>query len=783
MGRFYQTAVSEFIDGTIYEHPWELAAQAISTQDARNDQTIAEAGLFEGELGTINFLNFDEENRRVKTIQDKYSTRIGGLTQSVHDNPLDYQRQMRELRNLRREYQADRTSGDLYQIDKRYSDYQSWLEDNKEVRKTSPNEFNRLNKHFLDDIIKRGTQDVSAAFQGQQVISRPDMEKYREVFQNIKSDITVETDGRYMYKDETIDEQEVASIAWNTLSSDPSFAGYVQQMGMTLGDPNYFNPDGSIASPFVYQDEQGATYNYEQYRNLGAEEKKRVRRVLDPNNPFANDIAAVAGTYATSQREVDVNPYGMEQTKGAIRSQLSAQDAGQDAQLEGLRQRGREDLLRLKYSLMGERDQEQYKIKLKLLGEEDPDATKTLDQLEAYETIGIIGNPNVSSRSDRQIIADKRESGLLPIGPEGTYITAAPGTAAHAAQSRMQNAMEEAQVPLKGKEITLSNGKTFQSDEYLEYLGDRMHTTDLATEFLEKNHLSARGVRSTSQKLADTVDWFPGFLKTDFGADLATISELGDQYEEKKDAYYDRVSRGTAQLPFHPIIDPEVSRAMLTEVRDYNPQAFNVITSDGSIVSDRQKRKILEKVTQEQPLYVTASNTHSEMAMRVTVEGENYFIAPSTGNDGQINLMTGLSMLGVDPNSKYYRNIRDRRVTEIQQQLQAASTNTKGTRVISRPIYGNMMSIELEGETVHIRRPHQALEEPPVRSFSNLTEMFNTIANMQNSQTEGQRDAFREGWMSEEQRDALREERMSTENPSIQEVEIQTSRSTGPAEN
>lgn len=221
MSRFYQTTDGRFIDANIYQMPYELAQSVIATHEQRVDEMVAETDILSGAVDTIQHLNFDAENERVKALQEKYGSTIDDLTQKIYENPLEYQSHLPALKKAQRDLLKDRNSGEWFNIEQRYKDYQKWLEDNKDVRENNPNLFNQLNKHWYDDITNRATSNTGARFKGQQIIDRPDLiEGYRQHFENIKASSKEYKDGLYKIKGKWVSEEEVADIAWNTLMSD-----------------------------------------------------------------------------------------------------------------------------------------------------------------------------------------------------------------------------------------------------------------------------------------------------------------------------------------------------------------------------------------------------------------------------------------------------------------------------------------------------------------------------------------------------------------------------------
>ncbi len=331
MSRFYQTARPTFVDDNIYKPPIELMQDLISTHEARADQLMGETQLLDQATEKIQHLQFDSEKERVKNIQDTYSTKIDEIANTILENPLEYQKHLSKLKDLRSTMVKDKTTGTWASIENRYAGYSKWYEDNKGISKKNATLFNKMNNKIYGDLVNAANQDDHAVFQGRNIIDRPDIIKeYQKTYQDLLKayDAVESKDGSgYITKTDFITKQRAADLAWNTLMSNPNYAGYVDQMGNFLGEDGYFqdivDPDGNISrqaiNPFAYIGDDGTQFTANQIAGMSPEQRQRISRVINPNHAFSNDLEAVADTYSFERQSSKVDPFALARYKEGLR--------------------------------------------------------------------------------------------------------------------------------------------------------------------------------------------------------------------------------------------------------------------------------------------------------------------------------------------------------------------------------------------------------------------------------------------------------------------------------
>lgn len=110
MGRFYQTAVPEFVQDKMFQLPVDLMFQAIQNTDKNIDESIDKVDAFNGLLDVEN-LKTDDPAVNEKLIA--YKDRIGDLSNKINKTPLDYRKYRTDIAGLSRELDSDLTTGVL----------------------------------------------------------------------------------------------------------------------------------------------------------------------------------------------------------------------------------------------------------------------------------------------------------------------------------------------------------------------------------------------------------------------------------------------------------------------------------------------------------------------------------------------------------------------------------------------------------------------------------------------------------------------------------------------
>ena len=108
MGAFYKTASPESVD-FMFKLPQEQLISAMQFQEQNIDTQYQQAALFQDKLLTLKSLDPDSEEVK-KYIKDMES-QVNDLTMNLQNNPMNWKKQMPQIRDLATKIQKDFTSG------------------------------------------------------------------------------------------------------------------------------------------------------------------------------------------------------------------------------------------------------------------------------------------------------------------------------------------------------------------------------------------------------------------------------------------------------------------------------------------------------------------------------------------------------------------------------------------------------------------------------------------------------------------------------------------------
>ena len=758
MGRFYKTTKPTFVENNMYTPPIELMKGFIKTVDDRNDKLIKQSEILEGAVDTIKHLNNKTDNELVKEIQEKYKTKVDDITESIYKDPLNYQDKLQGLKKLKREMVTDKTSGNWYNIEQRYNDYKEWVKDNKNLRESNPTLYNKANQHWLNELADKTEKDPNARFAGQKIIDKPDLIKdYYKYFNHIKSNVIQRTDGKYIYKNEVVTENEIARIAWDTLMADKNYKGYINQMGNVFGEKGYVDENGNPTPGFILVDEKNNPISYDDYKKLPEEEQKKVRMQLNPKNPFYPELSSIARVFGFQNQTMAPNQYGVDRMKHYWRT---------------IEEKQRQDD-RLKFL------EEQYKNKLALAIEkanlnptnknknEVKKAEKNLKDFQTSQSIVTAGNPKNSLEEDSNILYEHVRT-MEKIPDEATSPEA----------QRFINATKYARNKLENQTITLSNGYKVNATDYIDFL-TRNHLEEMgkSREYLAREYLATKGqilidykeflnyyydkgynkhpeweestkpitdirkefIEKKRKDLEpffkehkidpnkaeihilngsfDNARWLHKFFKTEGGKNWDKIYKIGKEYNKFREQWYENYNDKTFETAWEPI-NEEATEEITALIKD-NLGKFNVVDEKGEIVSGYQN--MLKKKLNGQQLFAIDTDAWNVTGLGVKIDGKIYYIHPTFGNEKVTETTRKLSMKGVDKNSTYFKHMSNRYATYVENRLQKAGS-LNGKYRIKEIINGQDVIINKSNGKYHVEEPNGKI----IKSYNNLNNLLIT---------------------------------------------------------
>ncbi len=251
MGRFYNTAESEFVRDNVYTPPWEVLSSALLKKDNDVQQTANDLEL----LRSLNIDKLDIDNANAEKIKADVNSQVDELTANIQKNLLDPSNRA-ALNNLTRDVNTRYNSGDIYKIQqsaKNYREFEKKLEEDKTL--SSPQK--EMHKQaYWNEFVKNNPEGSVNNFYtpGPVVGDMNYLDEYTTQFNKLKPDekknIVEKLGGRWNSMTET----QRDKMVWDNglqefVEARPDVKESLIQQGKS---PVYadrgikFNPDGSL---------------------------------------------------------------------------------------------------------------------------------------------------------------------------------------------------------------------------------------------------------------------------------------------------------------------------------------------------------------------------------------------------------------------------------------------------------------------------------------------------------------------------------------------------------
>ena len=251
MGRFFQTASTQFIDNYIYQPPWELMQQAASQKQKIYDAAIASTKLFDNI--PIEHLQGEDDVYNVQEKQRYYAENAANIAKAIQNDPSKAQQYLNNIDSLQKELQKDFTTGDISKIQGSAQAYKKWQEDNKKLKEDDASRYTAAERAYLGEYLNAGGNSLSQGFRGEQVTKGIDYEAIRKSLGELKANkikSTRQTPGGGLYMVETengleeMSEERMNGWMLSQILSPENLASLSQSEKFGLG--TYRNNEGKI---------------------------------------------------------------------------------------------------------------------------------------------------------------------------------------------------------------------------------------------------------------------------------------------------------------------------------------------------------------------------------------------------------------------------------------------------------------------------------------------------------------------------------------------------------
>ena len=185
MGRFFQTAPTQFVDNYIYQPPWELMQQAAAQKQKVYDTAIASTKLFDNI--PIEHLQGEDDVYNVQEKQRYYAENGANIAKAIQNDPSKAQQYLNNIDLLQKELQKDFTTGDISKIQGSAQAYKKWQEDNKKRKEDDASRYTAAERAYLGEYLNAGGNSLSQGFRGEQVTKDVDWNKINDMAEKLKT--------------------------------------------------------------------------------------------------------------------------------------------------------------------------------------------------------------------------------------------------------------------------------------------------------------------------------------------------------------------------------------------------------------------------------------------------------------------------------------------------------------------------------------------------------------------------------------------------------------------
>ena len=246
MGRFFQTAPTQFVEDYIYQPPWELIQQAAAKEQQIYDAAVASTKIFDNLQ--IDHLQGEDDVYNVKEKQRYYAENAANIAKAIQNDPSKARQYMSNIEALQNELQKDMTSGDLSHIVGSAQAYKKWQEDNKKLKEDEPGRYAAAERAYLAAYMNAGGNSISQRFKGELVTKDVDWNKYIDSAEKLKASVVKGTTStptgtgyivEHEGKTEVMDSKKLKAFLFSKVMNPTDLASLRQSQQFGLG--TYFS--------------------------------------------------------------------------------------------------------------------------------------------------------------------------------------------------------------------------------------------------------------------------------------------------------------------------------------------------------------------------------------------------------------------------------------------------------------------------------------------------------------------------------------------------------------
>ena len=653
MGRFFQTAPTQFVEDYIYQPPWELMNKVAAIKQAEYDSVEQKTDLLNNALLQIKHLNGETDVANVKEIQRYYNDQINQITEHARNNPQDAAALQRNIDKLQKEMLQDFTAGNISKIQGSYNAYEQFRKDNEQLKKDNPSRYAAGEKYYLGQYAEAGGDSIyNQQFKGELITKDVDWQKLYDSVEKLKaSEWTQQSagaSGGYIYKNkqtgETVTAGRINGYLMSRLLTPENMAAL--QQSQQYGLAKYFDDQGKLDEMAPgFAGVKGVALN-------SAYSKNTIERDMQSDSTY-NSAQQRALTYQMHKEDMANNNYW----KGVERADKLAAEANKGKLT----------------------DKDLFEMRMDILEETDP-AIKQLKQQEYDNLVGVQFNTAIDKKLVyTDIYGAVRNKNLSGTGDVvGQARNAARGYLKTVEKSDGKDFANALREMYNNIDAAIASGK-IKNEKDIErftrdYLIKRYDDTS------NRPNLNFKGVLTPGAVASD-----PGLRKKLAAQQKYDIEQvkLKNDYVNAAKEYVTRqntfitnyANNASSQKVFE--VPSTTSSSQAIQIIKNNPQDF-IIT-----YKDEKGKTQTSKLLPEHNIKingVTSGQSYGPLGISATVQGKEVYILPSGAGASSLSaqVLTKVLASGLRSDSAIRAELENIRVQELQQAESRAKVSENG---------------------------------------------------------------------------------------------------------
>ena len=671
MGRFFQTAPTQFVDNYIYQPPWELMQQAASQKQKVYDAAIASTKLFDNI--PIEHLQGEDDVYNVQEKQRYYAENAANIAKAIQNDPSKAQQYLNNIDSLQKELQKDMTSGDLSKIIGSAQAYKKWQEDNKKLKEDDASRYTAAERAYLGEYLNAGGNSLNRQFKGELITKDVDWQKLYDSVDKLKaSEWTQQSagaSGGYIYKNkqtgETVTADRINGYLMSRLLTPENMAAL--QQSQQYGLARYFDDQGKLDEMAPgFAGVKGVALN-------SAYSKNTIERDMQSDSTY-NSAQQRALTYQMHKEDMANNNYW----KGVERADKLAAEANKGKLT----------------------DKDLFEMRMDILEETDPDI-KQLKQQEYDNLVGVQFNTAIDKKLVyTDIYGAVRNKNLSGTGDVvGQARNAARGylkTVEKSAGKDFANAFREMYNNI---DAAIASGKIKNEKDIERFTRDyliKRYPGDIS----DRPNLNFKGVLTPGAVASD-----PGLRKKLAAQQKYDIEhvKLNNEYVNAAKEYVTRqntfitnyANNASSQKVFE--IPSTTSSSQAIQIIKNNSQDF-IIT-----YKDEKGKTQTSKLLPEHNIKingVTSGQSYGPLGISATVQGKEVYILPSGAGASSLStqVLTKVLASGLRSDSAIRAELENIRVQELQQAESRAKVSENGISTFTYKTGNKDFRIQYDGK-------------------------------------------------------------------------------------